>query len=126
MAGRDKAKSAFGKAKVTRIPIPGTLSGEFSNSDTLSCSQERGTILTMSEEATALLKRALTLPVREHADLASSLIDSLDSTRDENVAAAWQEEIARRIEALRRGEAKTIPWGEVQKKARVGLSSTIN
>src|SRR5271157_491897 len=118
MAGRDKAKSAFGKAKVTRIPIPGTLSGEFSNSDTLSCSQERVTILTMSEEATALLKKALTLPVRERADLASSLIDSLDTTCDENVEAAWQEEIARRIETLRRGEATMIPWEEVRKKAR--------
>src|SRR5271157_5491988 len=98
MGGRDKAKSAFGKTKVMRIPIPGILAGS-SATRTLShaCSQERVTILTMSEEATALLKKALTLPVRERADLASSLIDileidSLDTTCDENVEAAWQEE----------------------------------
>ena len=72
----------------------------------------------MSEEATALLKKALTLPVEERADLASSLIDSLDTTCDENAEAAWQEEIARRIETLRCGEARTIPWEEVRKKAR--------
>jgi len=71
----------------------------------------------MSEEATNLLKKALTLPVRERADLASSLIDSLDSTRDEDVEAAWQEEIARRIETLRSGEARPIPWEDVRKKA---------
>ena len=81
----------------------------------------RGTILTMSEEATALLKKALTLPERERAELASSLINSLDSTTDEEVEAAWQEEITRRIEVLRSGRAATIPWEEVRKKARVIL-----
>jgi len=50
--------------------------------------------------------------------MASSLIDSLDTTCDENVEAAWQEEIARRIETLRGGKAMTIPWEEVRKKAR--------
>ena len=51
----------------------------------------RDTILNMSEKATALLKKALTLPEKERAELASSLIDSLDSTIDEDVEAAWQE-----------------------------------
>ena len=72
----------------------------------------------MSEKATTLLKEALALPANERAELASSLIDSLDSTCDEDVEAAWQEEIARRIERLRSGTARTIPWEEVQKKAR--------
>jgi putative addiction module component (TIGR02574 family) len=85
---------------------------------------QRGTILNMSEEATALLKKALTLPEKERAELASSLIDSLDSAIDEGVEAAWQGEIARRIEALRSGRAKTVPWEEVRKKARVILQST--
>ncbi len=63
----------------------------------------------MSEEAIALLKKALTLPVKERAELASSLIDSLDSSTDENVEAAWQEEIARRIETLRSGGRERFP-----------------
>jgi Putative addiction module component len=50
----------------------------------------------MSEEAVELLKRALTLPLEERAELASSLIDSLGLTASEDVEAAWQEEIARR------------------------------
>src|SRR5271165_3859873 len=91
------------------------------NPDSLPCSLERVTIVAMSEEATALLKKALTLPVEERADLASSLIDSLDTTCDENAEAAWQEEIARRIETLRCGEARTIPWEEVRKKVRKTL-----
>lgn len=75
----------------------------------------------MSEEATILLKKALTLPVKERAELASSLIDSLDSSIGEDVELAWQKEIARRIEALNSGAAKTIPWEEVREKARAIL-----
>jgi putative addiction module component (TIGR02574 family) len=80
----------------------------------------------MSEEATELLKRALTLPLEERAELASSLMESLDLIQDEDVEAAWQEEIARRIEDLRTGRAKTVPWTEVRKKARVILHEETN
>ena len=66
-----------------------------------------------------MLKKALTLPMEERAELASSLIDSLDSTTDEDVEAAWQEEITRRIESLRSGKTTAIPWEDVRKKARV-------
>ena len=55
----------------------------------------------MSEETAALLKKALTLSVEERTELAGSRTDSLDSTTDEDVEAAWQEEIARRMENLR-------------------------
>ena len=70
----------------------------------------------MSEEAIELLKRALTLPLEERAELASSLMESLDLIQDEDVEAAWQEEIARRIEDLRTGRAKTVPWAGVRKR----------
>ena len=80
----------------------------------------------MSEEATALLKKALTLPVEERAELASSLIDSLDSATDEDVEAAWQEEISRRMADLRSGRTTTIPWEEVRKKARAILHEEAN
>lgn len=75
----------------------------------------------MIEEAAVLLKKALTLPEKERAELASSLIDSLDASADEDVEAAWQEEIARRIESLRSGETRTTPWEDVRKKAHVIL-----
>ena len=67
----------------------------------------------MTREAAELLKRALALPAEERANLASTLIDSLDATVDEDVEVAWQEEIRRRIDDLRSGRVSTIPWEEV-------------
>jgi putative addiction module component (TIGR02574 family) len=75
----------------------------------------------MNQEAAELLKRALALPAEERADLASTLMDTLDASFDENVEAAWQEEIGRRMEELRSGKVSTIPWDEVREKARILL-----
>jgi len=72
-------------------------------------------------EANELLKKALRLPDRERAELAASLIDSLDATVDEGAEAAWQEEIARRLKDVETGKVKTIPWDEVRQKARILL-----
>jgi putative addiction module component (TIGR02574 family) len=71
----------------------------------------------MTQESTELLKKALTLPPAERAELASSLIDSLDPTTDDSAELAWQEEIARRLNALQAGTAQTVPWEEVRRKA---------
>jgi putative addiction module component (TIGR02574 family) len=70
----------------------------------------------MTHDATELLKRALTLSAEERAELAGSLLESLDGAHDdpEAVEAAWNEEIARRIADLDSGKAKTIPWEEVR------------
>ena len=76
----------------------------------------------MTQEAQELLKKALALPEKERADLAGSLIDSLDSTVDENAEAAWQEEIARRLEEVRSGKVKTTSWEDVQQKGRTLLN----
>lgn len=70
----------------------------------------------MTQEAAELFRKALALSEQERADLASTLIDSLDTTVDENVEAAWQEEIASRIANLDSGKAKTIPWEEVRRR----------
>jgi putative addiction module component (TIGR02574 family) len=75
----------------------------------------------MMQEAQELLKKALALPEKERADLAGSLIDSLDDTVDENVEAAWQEEVARRLEEVRSGKVKTTPWEDVRQKGRTLL-----
>jgi putative addiction module component (TIGR02574 family) len=39
------------------------------------------------------------------------------SDRDEDVEAAWDEEVERRVRQIDSGEVKTIPWEEV--RARV-------
>ena len=70
----------------------------------------------MTHDATELFKRALALTAEERAELAGSLLDSLDGAEDdpEAVEAAWNEEIAGRIADLDSGKAKTIPWEEVR------------
>ena len=78
----------------------------------------------MMQEAQELLKKALALPDKERADLAGSLIESLDAAVDENAEAAWQEEIARRLEEVRSGKVKTISWDDVQRKGRTLLGDS--
>lgn len=75
----------------------------------------------MTQEARELLDRALTLSEEERAELASTLIDSLDAVIDENVEAAWQQEIARRVDELQSGKAKTLSWQAVREKAQTLL-----
>ncbi|HYL10489.1 MAG TPA: addiction module protein [Candidatus Acidoferrales bacterium] len=75
----------------------------------------------MSEETSELLRKALTLPVAERAELAGSLIESLDGAKDKSVAAAWEEEIARRMKELDSGKAEPVSLAEARRR----LSSTI-
>ena len=73
-------------------------------------------------EAGELLKHALTLSDKERAELASSLIDSLDPIVDTDAEIVWQEEIARRLEEVESGRVKTIPWDEVRRKGKALLN----
>ena len=70
----------------------------------------------MTQQASELLQKALSLSEEERAELAGSLIESLDATVDETAEAAWNQEIARRIEDLDSGKEKTIPWEEVRSR----------
>jgi putative addiction module component (TIGR02574 family) len=75
----------------------------------------------MTREAQELLQKALSLPDNERAELAGTLIESLDTTVDPDADAAWQEEIARRASEVRSGKVATVPWEETQLKARTLL-----
>ena len=77
----------------------------------------------VTEQASNLLEKALTLSEEERAELACSLIDSLDPTVDEGAASAWDQEIARRISDLDSGRAKTVPWEEVRGRLASKLSN---
>jgi putative addiction module component (TIGR02574 family) len=70
----------------------------------------------MTLEVSKLLERALALSIEEQEALADSLISNLGGKVDEGVMAAWDDEIARRIQELASGKAKTIPWEEVRKR----------
>ncbi len=47
-----------------------------------------------------------------HPPLANTLLDSLEES-DRCVQAAWDEEVARRIQDLQAGKAVTVPWEEL-------------
>jgi len=75
----------------------------------------------MTQEAEELLRKALSLPESERAELAGNLLASLDADVDPNVDAAWQEEVVRRRDEVRSGKISTISWDSVQRKARTLL-----
>jgi putative addiction module component (TIGR02574 family) len=67
----------------------------------------------MTTQSQELLRTALALPESERAQIAASLIRSLDAGADEEADAAWAAEIQRRIESIDRGEVRLIPWDDV-------------
>jgi putative addiction module component (TIGR02574 family) len=75
----------------------------------------------VTQDADELLKKALTLPANDRATLAGSLIDSLEDVDEASAQNAWNDEIARRIEELDSGKAKTIPWDEVRRRVATKL-----
>ena len=63
-----------------------------------------------------LLKEALQLPPDARAELAGSLLDSLDQEVDDDAEIAWQSEIDRRIKDIDSGKITTVPWSEARRK----------
>ncbi len=70
----------------------------------------------MTTEVSKLLEKALSLSIAEQEALAESLISNLGGKVDNEVQAAWDEEIERRIRELDSGKAKTVPWSEVRER----------
>jgi len=67
---------------------------------------------------------ALELPERERSALVNRLLDSLDAAFDDSpqaVAAAWDEEIARRIADCDAGRTQGIPIEQVQAEIQLLL-----
>jgi putative addiction module component (TIGR02574 family) len=75
----------------------------------------------MTKEAAELLKRALTLPVSERAELAGSLIESLEDAQDESVAAAWDEEVVRRMADIDSGSVKPVALEDARRRISSAL-----
>jgi putative addiction module component (TIGR02574 family) len=75
----------------------------------------------MTRESAELLKKALTLPVSERAELADSLIESLDQEEDASVQADWNAEILRRTGDLESGKVEPVSLDEARRR----LSSAI-
>ncbi len=72
----------------------------------------------MSNTLTDLKEKASRLSETERAELALSLIESLDGPAEPDVEEAWRIEIERRIGQIERGEVKLIPGDEVFARLR--------
>ena len=64
------------------------------------------------------------LPSEGRAPLASSLLASLDEDTVDEGAERMEREIARRVDELKAGTVKTIPWAEVRSRALARVHGT--
>ena len=70
----------------------------------------------MSAHATKILDKAMKLRPAERADLAACLLASLDDKALATLDAAWEDEVAHRIHAIDKGDAKVLPWDQARKR----------
>jgi putative addiction module component (TIGR02574 family) len=75
----------------------------------------------MTQRSLELLQQALSLTEEERADLAASLLNTLDASPDPDAESLWQEEISRRASDLDSAKARTIPWQGVQARVSAAL-----
>ena len=77
---------------------------------------------TMTRQAFESAKElALELPEPERAELASTLVASLDGPPDPDAERLWNEEIFRRLEQIDRGDANFVTTEEVLARIRSRL-----
>jgi len=70
----------------------------------------------MPKAATDVLADALRLEPDARAEIAAELLASLDGPADPGAEAAWDDEIARPIEAIEAGATRLEPWSEVKRR----------
>ena len=75
----------------------------------------------MARDTSALQEELDKLSPKQKAELARTLIDSLDEDLDEAVEQLWLDEATRRYEAYRRGEMCSHPTVEVLARIRARL-----
>jgi putative addiction module component (TIGR02574 family) len=75
----------------------------------------------VTAEAKKIFEQALALPEPERAALIDALADSIVGADDDDLSPEWKAEIARRIEAVERGDSRLIPGDEVEARIRETL-----
>jgi putative addiction module component (TIGR02574 family) len=69
----------------------------------------------MSPIVEKILQEALSLPEDARLDLATALLESVDrDPPDEGTEEAWSAEAKRRLDELRSGAVKPVPWGDAE------------
>jgi putative addiction module component (TIGR02574 family) len=70
----------------------------------------------MAPTAEKLLEEALSLSEDARVDLAEALLQSVEpETADEGAEAAWSKEAKRRLEEVRTGSVRAVPWEEAER-----------
>ena len=77
----------------------------------------------MTDAAKKILEDALALPEEQRATLVAALNESLEAAEDD-LTPQWKAEIARRVEAVERGESRLVPGDEVEARIRKTLHET--
>ena len=72
----------------------------------------------MTSRSVELLQEALSLPADERAEIAERLLSSLDTPTDRGIEALWAEEAEDRLDALERGDIKTVGAKQVLDEVR--------
>jgi len=75
----------------------------------------------MTKRTQQVLREALQLPPRARADIAATLLHSLDAAEDTDVEEAWADEIKRRMEDVEAGRVKLIPWETVKRRVQLRI-----
>lgn len=70
----------------------------------------------MPNDAAKLLSELLALPEKDRAFIAAGLLQSLRGVEVEGAEEAWDAEIARRVEEVKSGKIKLIPWAEARRR----------
>ncbi len=68
-----------------------------------------------------MLREALQLPPKARADIAGTLLRSLDAKDDPDVERAWATEVERRVAEVDSGKVKLVPWERTRRRLRAGL-----
>lgn len=79
----------------------------------------------MSEEVRKLLEKLLVLSPEERAEIANSLLESLDDASDVDPAEhddAWAQELTKRLADIDSGKVTPVPWEEVRERILRGLT----
>ena len=69
----------------------------------------------MTRTAKELLEEALALGPGDRADLAATLLESLDGEPDAGVEEAWAQEVERRVRDVEAGRVQMIQWSEARR-----------
>ncbi|NRQ41465.1 addiction module protein [Rheinheimera sp. YQF-2] len=73
----------------------------------------------MTVKLEKVIEDAKALSVNDRALLAHCLISSLDTTRDDNVDAAWTSVAEQRLLELESGETQGVSWDDIKSKLKL-------